>query len=187
MVFIIGHGLSLAAASGGYSLVTLHGLFTAMTSLVAKHGLQSSGTGVVASGFSCPLDLVAPGVQVPHGMRKIPGPGVEHVSPALADEFLTTGPPRKPSISLLCNTYYGSRRASGYLCVHQRELPRGKSQCKNLGVAQFHVQSFKQAGLQARALAKRVECGRSTVTSLSKGPTFQIPGATPLPGLKMGI
>ena len=116
-------------------------------------------------------------------MWKIPGPGIEHVSPALV---LTTGPPGKPSISLLCNTYYSSRRASGYLCVHQGELPRGKSQCTNLGVAQFHVQSFKEAGLQAWALAKRVECGRSTVRSLSKGPTSQIPGATPLPGLKIG-
>ena len=62
LVFTVAHGLSLAVVSGGYSLVAVRGLFTAVASLVAEHGLQSSGTGAVARGFSCPLGLVAPWV-----------------------------------------------------------------------------------------------------------------------------
>ena len=40
------HGLSLVAASGGYSLllfVAAHGLLIAVASLVAEHGLQACG------------------------------------------------------------------------------------------------------------------------------------------------
>ena len=33
-----------------------------------------------------------------HGMWDLPGPGIEPVSPALADGFLTTAPPGKPSV-----------------------------------------------------------------------------------------
>ena len=36
-------GLSLVAASGGYSLVVVHGLLTAVASLVAEGGLSSHG------------------------------------------------------------------------------------------------------------------------------------------------
>ena len=32
---------------------------------------------------------------LPRGMRDLSGPGIEPVSPALADGFLTTGPPGK--------------------------------------------------------------------------------------------
>ena len=38
-VFAALHGLSLAVMSRGYSLVVLHGLLTAVASLVAEHGL----------------------------------------------------------------------------------------------------------------------------------------------------
>ena len=39
-VFVVAHGLSLAAASGGYSRVVVHGLLIAVASLVAEHELQ---------------------------------------------------------------------------------------------------------------------------------------------------
>ena len=42
-VFIAARGLSLAAESGGYSLVALCQLLTAVTSLVAEHRLQVHG------------------------------------------------------------------------------------------------------------------------------------------------
>ena len=42
-VFLSACGLSLAAASGGSSLVVLHGLLIAVTSLAVKHGLQAHG------------------------------------------------------------------------------------------------------------------------------------------------
>ena len=38
-VFVVVHGLSLIPASGGRSLVVVHGLLTAGASLVAEHGL----------------------------------------------------------------------------------------------------------------------------------------------------
>ena len=38
-VFVVVHGLSLVPASGGHSLVVVHGLPTAGASLVAEHGL----------------------------------------------------------------------------------------------------------------------------------------------------
>ena len=46
-------GFSLVAASGGHSLVAVHGLFITGASLVAEHRLQSTGSGVVAHEFSC--------------------------------------------------------------------------------------------------------------------------------------
>jgi len=36
-VFIIAQGLSLVAATGGYSLVVVHGLLIAVASLVLEH------------------------------------------------------------------------------------------------------------------------------------------------------
>ena len=41
-VFIVAHRLSLVAASGGYSLVVVHGLLIAVASLVAEHRLQGT-------------------------------------------------------------------------------------------------------------------------------------------------
>ena len=38
-VFVAAHGLSLVAASGGYSFVAVHGLLLAVASLVVEHGL----------------------------------------------------------------------------------------------------------------------------------------------------
>ena len=35
------------------------------------------------------------------GMRDLPGPGIEPMSPALTGEFFTTGPPRKPRVVVL--------------------------------------------------------------------------------------
>ena len=37
------------------------------------------------------------GLELLHGMWDLPGPGLEPMSPALADGFLTTVPPGKPS------------------------------------------------------------------------------------------
>ena len=40
-------------------------------------------------------------------MWDLPGPGLNPVSPALADRFLTTAPPGKPGILLLIGTFLG--------------------------------------------------------------------------------
>ena len=48
-VFIVAHRLSLVAASGGYSLVVVHGLLIALASLVAEHGLWGTWASVAVS------------------------------------------------------------------------------------------------------------------------------------------
>jgi len=62
----------------GLSLVVVHGLLTAMASLVSEHRLYSVGS-VVAHGLICP-----------QGMWDLPGAGIKLVFPALARGFLTT-------------------------------------------------------------------------------------------------
>ena len=47
-------GFSLVVASGGYSLVAVHGLLIAVASLFVVQGLQSSGSVVVTHRLSCP-------------------------------------------------------------------------------------------------------------------------------------
>ena len=46
-------GFSLVEVSGVYSLVAVPGLPRAAASLIADHGLQSTGSVVVAHGLSC--------------------------------------------------------------------------------------------------------------------------------------
>ena len=60
-------------------------LLIAVASLVSEHGLQSTGSVVVAHGLSC---SAAFGI--------FPDLGIKPVSPALAGRFLTTGPPGNP-------------------------------------------------------------------------------------------
>ena len=55
-VFIATRGLSLVAASGGYSLVVVCGLFVAVASLVSEHRLWGTWASVVAAyRLSCPV------------------------------------------------------------------------------------------------------------------------------------
>ena len=44
---------------------------------------------------------MAPGPQAPAGRTLVPRPGLESVSPVLADGFLTTGPPGKSHVFLI--------------------------------------------------------------------------------------
>ena len=48
-VFVAAHGLSLVAASMGYSLVVVHGFLTEVASLVEEHGLWRGQVSVVAA------------------------------------------------------------------------------------------------------------------------------------------
>ena len=62
-VLVAAHRLSLVVVSKGYSLVVVHGLLSAVASLVAEHGLEGTQTSVVAvcvlsncgEWLSCPL------------------------------------------------------------------------------------------------------------------------------------
>ena len=80
-------GLSLVAASRGYSLVAVPGLLIAVASLVAKQGrVCSSSCGTSA--------------ELPPGMRDLPRSGIESVSTAYAGGFVTMSHQGSPL--LLC-------------------------------------------------------------------------------------
>ena len=61
--------LSLAAVSGGSSLVAMCGLLVAAASLVVEHKLKSVGSAVVARGLSC---FVARGIFLDQGSDLCP-------------------------------------------------------------------------------------------------------------------
>ena len=86
-VFVALHRLSLAVASGGYSLVVVCGLLILVSSLAPAPGLRLS---------SC-----RPWALLLRSLWNLPGLGVKPVSPALAGRFLTAGPPGKSSPSIL--------------------------------------------------------------------------------------
>ena len=50
--------------------------------------------------------------QLLHGLWDLPGPGIEPVSPALQDRFLTTEPPGKPhfELFLVFRYYFNSKK-----------------------------------------------------------------------------
>ena len=84
--------LAFVAASSSCSPVAMRGLLTAMAPLAGEHrllGAQASRD--AAHGFSS----CGSQAQWIHGMRNLPEPGIEPMSPALAGRFLTTGPPGK--------------------------------------------------------------------------------------------
>ena len=97
-------GLSLAAASEGYSLLRCAGFSLSWLLLLQSMGSRHAGSVVVARGLSsCGLQalehrLSSCGAQalLLRGMWDLPRPGFEPMSPALAGGFLSTAPPGKP-------------------------------------------------------------------------------------------
>ena len=75
------HGLSLVAACGSYSLVSVRGLLIAVASLIAEQGLQACGHQLL---WRMGLDALRP------------VGSSQTLCPAVEGEFLTTGPPGKP-------------------------------------------------------------------------------------------
>ena len=82
--------LSLVAVSW-VTLVSVQGLLSEVASLLAERRVNSMGSVVAVHRLSCPK---ACGILVPR-------PGIEPMSPALAGEFLTTGPPGKSCLHFL--------------------------------------------------------------------------------------
>ena len=95
--------ISLVVPSGGYSLVVEFWLLIAVASLV-EHSLQAHGlqklwcvdSVVVAHGLQSTGSVVVARAQLLGGMWDIPGSGIQPVSPALAGIFFTIEPPGKP-------------------------------------------------------------------------------------------
>ena len=73
---------AFSGESGDYSLIAAHGLLLAVAAPTEEHRLNSCGARA----------------QVPRGMWGLPSPGIEPVSPALADGFSTSGLKGKSSI-----------------------------------------------------------------------------------------
>ena len=75
----------------GDSLAVVCGLFVAAASLTAERRLEVRG-----------LSSCGTGAELPLGMWDLPRPGIQSVSLALQERFLTSGPPEKsPKISKL--------------------------------------------------------------------------------------
>ena len=97
LVFITSHGLSLGAAGRGCSLVVVWRLLIWWLLTVA-HGLLGMQAAVVAAlrlGRCSTWDLLL------CGTWDLPRRGIEPMYPAMAGQFLTTGPPGKPSAILI--------------------------------------------------------------------------------------
>ena len=101
-VFIAVRGLSLVAASGGYSLLRWAGFslwwLLLLWSMGSRHaGFSSCGLRALERR----LNSCGARASLLRGMWDLPGPGLEPVSPALAGRFLTTAPPGKSPTSIL--------------------------------------------------------------------------------------
>ena len=91
-VFVAARGLSLVATSGGYSSLWCTGFLLWWLLLLQSTGSRPTG---FSSCSTRAQQLWHTGLVVPHGVRDLPRPGLEPVSPALAGGFLTTVPPGK--------------------------------------------------------------------------------------------
>ena len=100
-VFVAARGLSLVAASGGYSSLPWAGFslwWLLLRSTSSRHaGFGSCGLRTLE------LRLSSCGARayLVRGIGDLPRPGLKPVSPALADRFLTTAPPGKSSYPFL--------------------------------------------------------------------------------------
>ena len=74
----------------GPLFIAARGSLIIAASLVAEHRLQTRR-----------LSSCGSRAQLLHGMWDLPRPGLEPMSPALADRFSTTAPPRKPPACVL--------------------------------------------------------------------------------------
>ena len=89
-------GLSLVAASGGYSSLWCTGFSLQWLLLLRSLGSKRAGFSSCGTrALECRLSSCGTWAQLLRGMWDLPGPGLEPVSPALAGGFLTTAPPGK--------------------------------------------------------------------------------------------
>ena len=96
-VFVAARGLSLVAASRGYSSLWCAGFSLRWLLLLRSTGSRCAGFSSCGTrALESRLSSCGAQVQLFHGMWDLPRPGLEPVSPALAGGFLTTAPPGKP-------------------------------------------------------------------------------------------
>ena len=111
------HGLTLVAASVGYSPVMIRGLLT-----VSDFSCQAQAPGLQGSRaqYLGRTGLVAPW----HVEILAPGPGIEPVCPARQGSFLTTGSARNPRdilhttlYAILFHSSFGHRKVQAGFCI----------------------------------------------------------------------
>ena len=97
-VFVAARGLSLVAVSRGYSSLQCTGSSLRWLLLLRSTGSRRTGFSSRGSrALERRLSSCGARALLLRGMWDLPGPGLEPVSPALADGFLTTALPGKPS------------------------------------------------------------------------------------------
>ena len=94
-VFVAACGLSLVAASGGYSLFRCTGLLRWLLLLQSTGSRHAGSSSCGARALERSLSSCGARAQLLGGMWDLPEPGIEPMSPALAGGFLTTAPPGK--------------------------------------------------------------------------------------------
>ena len=95
-VLVAARGLSLVAASGGYSSLRCAGFSLRWLLLLRSTGSRRVGFSSCGSrALECRRSSCGSRAQLLRGMWDLPGRGLESVSPALAGGFLTTAPPGK--------------------------------------------------------------------------------------------
>ena len=129
LVFVAVHGLSLVAASGGYSSLRCAGFSLWWLLLLWSMGSRRAGFS------SCGLRAVerrlsscGAWAQSLCGMWDLPRPGLESVSPALAGRFLTTAPPGKTRVIFIYLFFDHTVRHAGSQFLDQGLNPRHGSE-----------------------------------------------------------
>ena len=101
-VFVAVRGLSLVAASGGYSSLWCMGFSLQWLLLLWSTGSRHAGFSSCGSwALECRLSSCGAQASLLHSMWDLPRPGLEPTYPALAGGFLTTAPPGKSQIQTL--------------------------------------------------------------------------------------
>ena len=110
------HGLSLVAASGGYSLLQCTDFSLRWLLLLWNTGSRHAGFSNCGSqALERRLSSCGARAWLLRGMWNLPGPELEPVSPALAGGVLTTAPPGKAPVVLVLMTRDTSSFMNGLL------------------------------------------------------------------------
>ena len=129
-VFIAVRGLSLVAASGGYSSLQCAGFSLRWLLLLRSTGSRRAGFSSCGS-WALERRLSSCGAQAYwlRGMWDLPGPGLEPLSPPLAGRFSTTAPPGKSS-PYLCAISFPSLSPTIWLPLSDlRQCPKLVCSC----------------------------------------------------------
>ena len=92
----------------GLLTVVVPGFLTGVASLAAEHGVLGTWASAVAAHR---LSSCGTQTQLTQGMRNLPGPGIEPMSPTLADGFLYTVPSEKSMLYMTFTDYLSKQNS----------------------------------------------------------------------------